>query len=240
MVSSFASDSAAVRASATVSLMTYLRPEYEQFHSQVFMFVLTNLKLDQESEVRRLLSRVFEEAIRLQLNSRRKEECQRAKELARVQLSRVDLSALDLSEADLAFASFNGANFRGTNLFRVRGIGVKLEKAVLTGANLNEARLRKAACARAHFHGVAMGSARLEEADLRGAEFQRAKLQSTHLNGAHLEGARFEEADLNDAYFIDASVDEAVLRSLASAKNWRAAHFDESIRKQLDGFSSGG
>lgn len=239
VVSNFGSDNPAVRASAMVSLMTYLRPEYSEFHSQVFMFVLTNVKLDQDPEVRRLLGLAFEEAIRLQLTSGRNEERQRAKELARVRLPRVDLSGLDLSNADIAFATLKSANFRDANLFRVKGLEVNLEDASLTGANLSEARLRKAHCAEAHFHGATMGSARLEEADLRGAELQRAKLQSTHFNDADIRGASFEEADLNDAYFTGAMIDDAALMSLAGARNWRKAHFDDAIKQGLEGLSSG-
>jgi uncharacterized protein YjbI with pentapeptide repeats len=238
VVTNFGSDSPAVRASATVSLMTYLRPEYSEFHSQVFMFVLTNLKLDQDPEVRRLLGLAFEDAIRLELTSERKEERQRAKELARVQLPRVDLSGLDLSEADIAFATLKGADLRDANMFRVKGIEVNLERASLTGAKLSEARLRKARCAEAHFHDATMSSARLEEADLRGAELQRAKLQSTHFNDADIRGARFEDADLNDAYFTGATIDDAALRSVARARNWRKAHFDDAAKQKLKRLSS--
>jgi len=234
VVTSFGSENPSVQASTTVSLLTFLRPEYSEFHSQVFMFLLTNLKRDQDPEVRRLLTLAFEEAIRLQLASENPTDRQRARNLARVRLPRVDLSELDLTEADIAFANLKDANLRNAKLVRTRGIEVMLENASLTGANLDETRLRKAKCTDAHFHEAALRSARLEEADLTRAEFQRARMQSAHLDGATITGAKFEGADLNDTYFLGAKgLDHATLRSLSRAKNWDKAHFDGDIAETI-------
>jgi len=234
VVTSFGSGNPAVEAGATVSLLTFLRPKHSEFHSQVFMFLLTNLKREQDPEVRRLLTLAFEEAIRLQLASKDPVDRQRAHDLARVRVPRVDLSELDLTDADIAFADLKGANLRKTILFRAKGIEVVLEHASLTAADLGEARLRQAKCAEAHFHEAKLGSAHLEDADLTRAEFQQAKLQSAHLEGATITGAKFEGANLNDTYFLGArGLDQATLHSLSRAIKWDKAHFDEGVAEMI-------
>jgi len=163
-------------------------------------------------------------------------------DLSDARLDTVDLSGLDLSESDLGFATLQYAKLRGASLFRVRGYHVHLEKASLSGRDttLEEARLRKAHCLETHFHDANLTSARLEEADLTGAQFYRARLQSAHLDETTLRGTRFDEADLNDAFLRRLKeVDEASLRSLSRAKNWRKAHFDPQVLERLELLSQG-
>jgi uncharacterized protein YjbI with pentapeptide repeats len=233
------SNSPSIQASAAASILSFLRPEHSAFHEQVFLLVLANLKVDHDPEVNKLLVRVFERALRLQLQAGTLDRSL-ALDLTRARLETVDLVGLDLSDADIAFANLRYGNLRGAKLRRLRGYDVHLEKASLSGAEtiLEEARLRKAHCAEAQFHDANLVSARLEEADLTGAEFQRARLQSAHLDETVLIGTRFEEADLNDAFLRRLrDVDEAALRSLSRAKNWRGAHFDPEIRERLEGLS---
>jgi hypothetical protein len=237
VVENLGAERSSLRASAAISLMTFLKPEYSSFHDQVYLVVLANLKIEHDEAVTDSLVRVFEQAIRLRLLTVKPGERRNLLNLSRAQLERVDLSNLDLSEADLGFARLRGANLTGSNLKRARGIGVNLENARLSRADLTEARLRDADCRNAQFHEATLVSARLDgKADLRNAEFQQARLQSAHLRGAKLGGARFEEAKLNDAFFEGAVFDGSALRSIArgvARESWQQAHFDDEIQAQL-------
>jgi uncharacterized protein YjbI with pentapeptide repeats len=234
------SQSPAIQASAAVSILSFLRPEQRAFHDQVFLLVLANLKVKHEREVNKLLVRVFERAMRLQLEAKTLDRSLLL-DLANARLDTIDLSGVDLSGADIGFASLKYANLREANLQRTRGYEVDLGKAFLSGVNttLEEARLRKAGCVEAQFHDANLVSARLEEADLTKAEFQRARLQSAHLDEAVLKETRFEGADLNDAFLRGLrAVDDATLMSIArGAKNWRNAHFDAEVRERLEDLS---
>jgi uncharacterized protein YjbI with pentapeptide repeats len=234
------SASPAVQASAAVSILSFLRPEQRAFHDQVFLLVLANLKIMHEREVNKLLVRVFERAMRVQLRDKTLDRALLL-DLANAQLDTIDLSRTDLSDADIGFASLKYANLRDTNLRRARGYEVDLGKASLSGADttLEEARLRKARCEGTQFHDVNLISVRLEEANLTQAEFQRARLQSAHLDETVLKETRFEGADLNDAFIRGLrAVDDITLRSIArGARNWRNAHFDAEIRQRLEDLS---
>jgi hypothetical protein len=236
VVENLGGERSSLRASAAISLMTFLKPEYSSFHDQVYLVVLANLKIEQDEAVTDSLVRVFEQAIRLRLLTLKAGERRDILNLSRAQLERVDLSDLDLSEADLGFTRLRGANLTGATLRRARGIGVNLENARLSRANLTEARFRDADCRNAQFHEATLVSARLDgKADLRNAEFQQARLQSAHLTGAKLGGARFEGANLRDTFFEGALLDRTALRSIArgARESWQQAHFDNEVQAQL-------
>jgi uncharacterized protein YjbI with pentapeptide repeats len=233
IVSNLGSESSSIQASAAVSILTFLKPEYKVFHDQVFMILLANLKIQHDHAVNKLLIEGFEKAIRIQLQSlREKEEFEL--DLSRSFLHRVDLSGLDLSQADLGFAQLRGANLTDANLHRVRGMEANLEKARLSRANLNEARFRKARFAGAQFHGCNLVAADLKETDLREAQFYQAKMQSAHLEKANLSGAKFEQANLNDAFFRGTTLNAEALKNVIKAFNWQKAHFDEDVKAKLE------
>jgi uncharacterized protein YjbI with pentapeptide repeats len=223
-------------ASLMASVQTLLRPDSsDAFKDAVFFFIVTMTKAAarQSQDIRRLLVRSFEKAIRLRLTTLAEEDRTAALDLARCVLERVDLSGLDLSQADLAFAQLPHATLEGTNLRRVEGFGIHLESARLGKANLNEARLREAHCADAQFHEANLVSARLEEADLTNAEFYRARLQGAHLDGATLAGARFEGANVSDTFFLGArELDDVALDGLVRAVR-RNAHFDPDVLAEI-------
>lgn len=242
IASSLGSESVPVQASAAVSLLSFLQPELEDFHEQVYLLVLANLKVDHHREVNKLLIRVFERALRIELRTGSLERAL-VLDLASAQLEKVELAGLDLADADLAFANLRYSNLRGANLRRAKGYKLIVEKASLSGVEtqLAEVRFRKAHCAEAQFHDANLVSARFEEADLTKTEFQRAKLQSAHLDETVLIGTRFEGADLNDAFFRRLrAVDEVALRSVSRADNWRAAHFDDDIFQRIHQLSGQG
>lgn len=223
-------DSEALQAAAAVSLLTYLRPNQQDYHRQVRLITLANLKVQHGEAVVRLLERVLESALR---TSEPLDPLER--DFSRASMRYVDLSGLDLREADVGFALMRGANCENTNLWRARGYSVELENARLSGVNtdLREIRFGKAKCAGAIFRDANLRAAHFEEAILQGAQFQKARLQSAHFNNADLAGARFEQADLNDTYFTGAVLDEVALRSITRALNWEKAHFTPEQTKRL-------
>ncbi len=238
IITNLGSDSQSNKASAAVSILTFLRPEHQVFHNQVFMILLANLKIQNDEAIYNLLIQGFEEALRVQLSTLKQQDKNYELDLSRAYLNRVNMSGLDLSKADLGFATLKSANLHGpkTNLFRARGMEADLEKAWLSEANLNEARFTRADFKYAKFHKSNLVSAVLKEADLSYAEFYQASMQSAHLEEAILIGVKFEQANINDAFFKDAMFDEATLRSLLKTKDktWRKAHFDKDIMSRLE------
>ena len=236
IVEHLGADNAALRASALVSLTFLLTPEYEQFHDRVLLLAVATARAEipySEAEGR-LFVDAIEKAVRVNLAKKGAGVPLDPLDLSRVQLNGIDLSNLDLTNADLAFASLHHANLKKSHLFRVRGYKVELSEARLTGADLREARLRGAIAPKAQFHSANCVSARLEEAVLTGAQFYRAHLQEVHFEGADLTGAHFEDADLNNAYLGGAVLDASAIKGIATgAKNWRKAHFDPDVLKQL-------
>jgi len=240
IVSDLGSEKPSIQASAAVSILTFLKPEYKAFHDQVFMILLANLKIQHDPAVNKLLIEGFEKAVRIQLQSLREKGEQFELDLSRSFLHRVDLAGLDLSQADLGFAQLRGANLTEANLHRVRGMEANLEKARLSRANLNEARFRKAQFRGAQFHGANLVAADLKETDLREAQFYQAKMQSAHLERANLSGAKFEQADLNDTFFRGASLNVQTLKNIIKAFNWQKAHFDEDVKAKLEELANHG
>ena len=233
-VQDLGSDNTSLKVSAVVSLLTFLKEEYAQFHEQVYLVLLANLKIKQDLQVNRLLIRAFEEALRLKLE---KEPPPESLDLTHTCLYHIDLSNLDLTAADLAFADLQLANFKEARLFRLKGYQTKFIKATFTDANLSEARLNKAVMEYAHLHNTTLVAADLKETNLQCAQFYGAKMQSAHLEGADLRGACFEQANLKDTYFTGATFDQNALKSVIKAYHWQKAHFDEEINKKLEAMS---
>ncbi|MCL5036847.1 MAG: pentapeptide repeat-containing protein [Chloroflexi bacterium] len=240
VITSLGSDSPSIQASAAVSIMSFLKPEYKDFYDQVFLILLANLKIQQEDAVNRLLIKGFEKAIRFHLESAKEKGEQEGLDLSHMYLNRVDLSGLDLSNTDFGFARLRHANFDGANLYRARGIEADLKKGRLCRANFNEARFQKAQIPGAQFHGSNLVASDLKEANLFEAQFHQAKMQSAHLDGADLRRAKFEQADLNDTFFKGAKFDRVSLKSILNAINWQKAHFDGNIKAELENLLSQG
>jgi uncharacterized protein YjbI with pentapeptide repeats len=244
-VGNLGAETEAVRVSGAVTLHNFLRPEYEDFHEQVYSVLCANLAVDHTRLVNRFIVRGFEKALRLHLSAQANEGERPSIDLARCRLPRAELDGLELAQVDIAFAVLREASLRGTNLFRARGFEVDLAKARLTDAKLGEARLHGAVCRGAHFHNARLVSAEFREtrkqpADLTSAEFFGARLQGAHFDGAVLRGARFDNANLADARFPGAVFDEVALRGILASEQvdgeptWRKAYFDDHIRQALE------
>jgi uncharacterized protein YjbI with pentapeptide repeats len=238
IIKDLGSENNSLKVSAAVSLMTFLRKEYSEFHEQVYLVLLANLKIKQDIQLNRLLIQAFSKALRLKLGQKRGPDEEEFLDLTNTNLYRIDLSGLDLSNLDMAFAILTLANLRETNLFRAKGYQVNLEKASLTKANLNEVRFTEANLENAHLHQTNLVSSNLKKANLKGAEFFEAKLQAARLDEADISGARFEKADLNDAYFLGAKIPNDTLKSIRKAFHWECAHFDEETKSRLNALDS--
>jgi uncharacterized protein YjbI with pentapeptide repeats len=217
-----------IRAGAAVSLLSFTRPDRTQYHRQVRLIALANLKVEHPDPVRKLLVRVLEEALRTKAPIEPLER----------DLSYAWLPDARLGDLDLAGASLRHAHLAGADLSRSRLQRVAAYKATLTGARfvkaqLSEADLEQAQCERAQFFQADLTSARMRRANLRQARFEDARLQSAHLEGADLTGARFGGADLNDAYLTGATLDESAMRSLTSARNLERTHLAAETRAEL-------
>lgn len=234
VVADLGSKSQSLQASAAVSIITFLRSEYSEYHNQVFMILLANLKIKHHEAINKLLIDAFEKAIRIRLQSAAEKREHVEIDLSSTDLYRIDLSSLNLCNIDLGFAQMQHANLTHATLRRARGWGVNLDNARLSRANLEEARLKKGHFQEAQFHEARLVAAILKEAILLNAKFHQAEMQSAHLEKATLVGAQFQEANLNDTYFCGAVLDEVALRSIINAKNWRLAHFDDDVQKRLD------
>ncbi len=234
LVQDLGSDNTSLKVSAVVSLLTFLKEEYAQFHEQVYLVLLANLKIKQDLQVNRLLIRAFEKALQLKLEGKPPSE---SLDLTHTCLYHIDLSKLDLTSADMAFADLQSASFRGTKLFRVKGYQTKFTKATFTGADLGEARLMESDLESAHLHNTTLVASNLKKTNLKCAQFYGAKMQSAHLEGADLRGACFEQANLNDAYFNGATFDQNALRSIIKAYHWQKAYFDEDVKEKLEAMS---
>jgi uncharacterized protein YjbI with pentapeptide repeats len=237
-VENLGSDSKALQISAAAALLTFLKPRYQEFHSDVFLLLVANLKTEigHDRAVRSFLVQGLERAIRLELENTDPGARQEL-DLSRTDLTGIDLAGLDLRRLgvlDVAFADLTHANLTKANLWQVKGYKVTLDSARLSRAVLGEARLNYAKASNVQLHEADLVSATLEHAKLSKAEFQRARLQAAHLHNADLRGAKFAGANLDDTWFTGATLDEAALNSITNAKNWRDAHFDDETRRWLE------
>jgi uncharacterized protein YjbI with pentapeptide repeats len=240
MVTQLGSTDPATRAAATTRIASYLKPDQQEFHEQVFLLLITALRYPRGDVGDKIVARTFQRAARTQIPLLRAEAPDFQLDLSHCAMGRVDLSGLDLRGADIGFADLHGARLIKASLRRAAGYRVDLSGATLTGADLLEARLVEAKLVRARLTGGAnLVSAKLKHADARGALFLQARLQEAHFEDADLRGARFEQSNLNNAYFQRATFDDSALASIAGgALNWRQAHFDTTVSEELERLSS--
>jgi uncharacterized protein YjbI with pentapeptide repeats len=237
--------------SAAVAITTFVEPEYAEFRERVREVVLGHLKLlgVRKDEGSRVVNGLLVGSLARTLREIGAGDAEQPEiNLARTSLRRIDLSGLALPKADIAYADLTGANLIGSDFYRARGI-----EAILDGVrcgdwtNLEEARLKGASAVRALFHKTRLISVHLEEAVLERAEFYNSRLNTAHFENASLTGAKFADAtvietvftgaDITGADFRGATFDEAALKSIVRAHNWRGALFDRRVRAKLDGYA---
>ena len=236
------SDSPSVQASAAVATMTFLKPEYKEFHTQIYLILLANLKTDHTEAVNSILVKAFEKALRLRLEEIGDDGFQEGSmeaDLSKANLYRIDLSGLNLTGFDFAFSKLKNANLENCTLVRIKGYRTDLSNARLSDTDLSEARLNEAICISTKFPNSELLSIKLKKAILRKAEFLQTRLQEAHLQGSDLRGTRFAQANLKNTFFQNTICDDGTLKNLLKAKNstWRNANFDQDVKDNLERLS---
>ena len=241
VIENLGSQSVSIQASAAVSILTFLRPEYAEFHEQVFLLLVANLKVGHNDVIQGLLTKGFEKAVRLQAdkiaskNNKIKEKDDKiVLDLSGCTLVYANLSKIDLGWADLRNSSLKYANIRDANLMRIRGDNANFEGTKGSGAKCEKTRFDRACFKDASLRAADLKWVHFKYANLTNCQFQQAHLQGAHLEHATLVGAHFEQADLNTAFFTGAELDETSKTSIVKAYNWRLAKFDPEMRKELE------
>jgi uncharacterized protein YjbI with pentapeptide repeats len=232
IVTSLSSNSPAVRGSAAASIATFLQPEYERFHDQVFDLLSAALKFPQGNVTDRLVERAFVRALRDRVD--REPSAGADLDLSRATLRDADISHLVLDRCDCAGADLGGTDLGGARLVGARGPKVDLSGASLSETNLEEAALHEARLVGARLHGARLVSAKLQQANAQHASFDGATLQEANFDNADVRAATFRGANLNNAFFRGARFDQPALRSILLAKNWRKANYDPATRNRLE------
>jgi uncharacterized protein YjbI with pentapeptide repeats len=214
IVKDLGSENKSLKVSAIVSMMTFLRDEYSEYHEQVYLILLSNLKIKQDKECNRMLVQVFEKAVRMYRRQVEKFGEENHLDIKDTCLYSIDLAGLDLSYIDFAWADLRYANFRNSDLYRAQGRNAILDNASFTGARIREARLMDAQLQNAHFHDTKLHSSNLKRTNFKNAQFFRAELQSAHFENSDLRGATFKQANLDDTYFYGASISSDTLKSI--------------------------
>lgn len=89
-------------------------------------------------------------------------------------------------------------------MYRVRGTGVKMPKAMLEDATLTEAHLSDAKFAEANLSRANLTRAIMSDTDFKGAQFDNA-----NLTGAQFQSGQFQNARFDGTILIDAILDNA-------------------------------
>lgn len=227
------SDNPGLSLNGAAAIGIFLKPRYQDLHSDLLRIIIANLKASPKVEVTYLLRDDLAKVLKmLFLEGKPNPDVPSPLNLTHLHLYRLDLHGLKLPEnatLDFAFATLDDANLSEMTMARARGFKAKLDAARFSRTIMTEARFNgaHATVKPVHFHETRLVSATFDDALLPGAEFQQAKLQGAKFRRCDLRGARFEGADVNDAYFQGAILDEVALRSIAlGAHNWLSAHFD--------------
>jgi uncharacterized protein YjbI with pentapeptide repeats len=206
------------RIGAAILLRTFLHPDYEQFHTQIFDLVVANLRLPRTAHqpvdptlpqpmtpFSQALVTLIKESFPLVREKLQKEHPQFSPEsldASRILLDHAYLSGADLKQAWLPVASLRGASLSRTHLE-----GADLSEADLSQAYLSRVYLNRVRLFGAHFREAELQNAHLDEAYLR-----RADLRGVDLSGADLSRANLEEADLSETLLSGANLSQANLR----------------------------
>ena len=182
VINNLGSPSHSIQASAAISLLTFLRPEYKEFHQQVYLILLANLKTDLPENINALLVKTFEKALRLNIDALQSQKSDKVNnnrssielDLSRANLYRIDLHGLDLENVDLAFSNLRNANLDGCNLKRAKGFKTNLSGARLSRSNMTEGRFDQANFEDAQFHETNLISTKLKNTNLKRSRISKS------------------------------------------------------------------
>ena len=217
-VTALGDEKESTRIGAAILLRTFLHPDYEQFHTQIFDLVVANLRLPRTAHqpieptlpqpmtpFSQALVMLFKESFPLVREKLQKEHPQFNPESLDASLTQLDgayLSGADLKQAWLPVASLRDASLYMTDLR-----GADLDEADLSQAYLSRVNLRAARLRASNLKG-----ANLQNAELGEAYCRRAKFSKADLSGADLSQANLEEADLREALLNGANLSQANLQ----------------------------
>ena len=138
----------------------------------------------------------------------------------------------NLSGGTLDGSNLTGAHFRGALMYRVKGDGVTMPRAILEDATLTEANLTNVKLANAKLSRANLSRAIFSDADFEGADFNEANLTSAQFNNGQFKNARFGSADLQNAIFDKADFSGADMSQVQSLTQVQldAACGDEKTR----------
>lgn len=221
IIQDLGSEKLEIKASATVSILTFLEEGYEKYYEQVYMIVLTHLKLDsKDTTINKLLVKTFEQVIdkylKKDLPTITQEERKFKLDLSGCRINGIRLSNLPIKQADLSYAKLNNAILDKTTLIEANLQNTDLTYASLNGTNLNQANLKEAVfnnyqntsqsnqkieIINSTFEGAILISAKMSKVKIIQTNFSSAQMQEVNLNGAELENVGFKHANLNTAFF---------------------------------------
>ena len=145
-----------------------------------------------------------------------------------VQLKDANLSGSVFNNSNLSGGSLDGSNlsgaiFRGALMYRIKGDGVTMPRAVLEDATLTEARLSNSKLADAN-----LSRANLSRAVFSDTDFARARFDDADLTEASFQSGQFQNALFGNAILIDTKLENADFSGadLSSAQGLQQAQLD--------------
>jgi len=254
IVQDLGSEQAEIKASATVSLLTFLGKGYEKYHEQVYMIVLANLKLNsKDATINKLLVKTFEQVIEKYLKQELKNISEQEKkiklDLSECHINGITLSGLSLNQANLSHAQLNNATLNNTFLTGANLQNADLSLASIKGTHLNQANLQNAIfnnyqsrsqssqiteISNSNFEQARLISAKMTKVTITDTDLTSAQMQEVNLNGAVLKNVNFTKANLKAALFkgtsfTNVNFEEAQLENT----NFLGAKFDELTLNSL-------
>lgn len=192
VVKGFESERVEARVGAAILLLTFLRPGYEQFYSQVFYLAISLLRLRKYDpkipEPVDAMSQALITVLRQSFYLARGDDLSKFEsedlDATGVQLDNAYLSKTDLRKIRLRNASLRGTYFWRSQLQEAYFKHSNLKDAFFVHANLEEADLGDTILVNANFGGAYLRGAHFRDADLKGADFTGADLSDTRIQNA--------------------------------------------------------
>jgi uncharacterized protein YjbI with pentapeptide repeats len=236
IVSNLGSDSTSIQASAAVSIMTFLKPEHKDFHTQVFLILLANLKVQHSrtsattTQPQGLLQALFatfahERGGREggesgkssgQMGPGKSKTSEPNETLTNLLIAAFQKAirtqrppAADKAEqlpVDLSRSCLNRADLSNLNLRNVDLAFSELRSANLTDSDLFRVRGFEVHLEKARLSRANLSEARLQKAYLDGAQFHETNLVAADLKETHLRNAQFQQAKLQSTHFEGADL----------------------------------
>ncbi len=161
---------------------------------------------------------------RIQMNSGSCSGCDLSnKAMNGVQLRDANLSGSVFNNSNLSGGTLDGSNlsgaiFRGALMYRIKGDGVTMPRAVLEDATLTEARLSNSKFAEANLARANLSRAVFSDTDFKGARFDGADLTGASFQNGQFQNARFGSAILSEAKLENANFSGANLSTVQGLK----------------------